>query len=224
MLNVGRRIGGTTALGLGAIGLAGVASGIGSSAKSAVLDYAFNDPNADEAFMGKPMSSAFLGSAATYGTAGAVGIGLGAAAVGGLVGGGGVAKTLPKGMMNRSSLIAAGAAVGGALGGSMGGLSDTYNAYGPAPSVGANIATTAIGAGMGATIGGIAKGFKGGLVGAAIGGLAGAAVVPSMAVSRIRANKELLNTSPYSSSLSIAQALNAHGDIVLGMHNSRSSY
>lgn len=224
MLNVGRKIGGMTGLGLGAIGLAGVASGVGSSAKNAVLDYAFNDPNADEAFMGRPMSSAFLGSAGAYGTAGAVGMGLGTAAVGGLVGGGGVAKALPKGMMNRGSLIAAGATVGGMLGGSVGGLNDTYNIYGPAPSVGANIATTAIGAGLGATIGGVAKGLKGGLIGGAIGGLVGAAAVPAMTLSRIRANKEILNTSPYSSSLSIAQALNAHGDIVLGMHNSRSSY
>ena len=225
MLNVGRRIGGMTGLGLGAIGLAGVAGGIGSSAKNAVLDYAFNDPNADEAFMGRPMSSAFLGSAGAYGTAGAVGMSLGTAAVGGLVGAGGVAKIIPKGMNNRGSLIAAGAAVGGMLGASVGGMNDAYNTYGPAPTAGMNVATTGIGAGIGGAIGGIAKrGIKGGLMGAAVGGLVGAAAVPAMTMGRVRNNRELLNNSPYSSSLAMAQALNASGDIVLGMHNSRSSY
>lgn len=225
MLNVGRKIGGMTGLGLGAIGLAGVASGIGSSAKNAVLDYAFNDPNADEAFMGRSMSSAFLGSAGAYGTAGAVGVGMGAAAIGGVVGGGGIAKILPKGTMNRRSLIVAGATIGGLLGGSVGGMGDTYNTYGPAPTAGANVATTAIGAGIGGTIGAFSKRkTRGGLIGAAVGGLVGAAVVPGMTMSRVRNNRELLNSSPYSSSLAVAQALNASGDIVLGMHNSRSSY
>ena len=225
MLNVGRRIGGMTGLGLGAIGLAGIAGGVGSSAKNAVLDYAFNDPNADEAFMGRPMSSAFLGSAGAYGTAGAVGMGIGTAAVGGFVGGGGLAKVIPKGVRNRGSLIAAGATVGGLVGGSIGGMDDAYNTYGPAPTAGANVAATAIGAGIGGTIGAFSKRkTRGGLIGAAVGGLVGAATVPGMTINRVRSNRELLNNSPYSSSLAMAQALNASGDIVLGMHNSRSSY
>jgi len=45
-----------------------------------------------------------------------------------------------------------------------------------------------------------------------------------MAMSRIRDNRQLLSSSPYSTSLATAQALNASGDIVLGMHNSRNSY
>ncbi len=225
MLNIGRRVGGMTGLGLGAIGLAGVAGGIGPSAKNAVLDYAFDDPNADEAFMGRPMSSAFLGSAGAYGTAGAVGVGLGGAAVGGLVGGGGVAKALPKGIRGRGGLIGMGALVGGTMGGSIGGLGDTYNTYGPAPTAGANVAATAIGAGIGGTIGAFSKRkTRGGLIGAAVGGLVGAAVVPGMTIGRVRSNRELLNSSPYSSSLAMAQALNASGDIVLGMHNSRGGY
>lgn len=223
--NVGRKVGGMTGLGLGFVGLAGVGSGIGSSAKNAAFDYAFDDPNADEAFMGKSMSSAFLGSAGAYGAGGAIGVGLGASAIGGLVGGGGLAKAIPKGVKNRGSLIAAGAAVGGALGGSVGGMGDAYDTYGPAPTAGMNVATTGIGAVIGGTIGAFAKRrIKGGLIGAAIGGLVGAATVPGMTIGKVRSNRELLNSSPYSTSLSVAQALNASGDIVLGMHNSRSSY
>jgi hypothetical protein len=68
------------------------------------------------------------------------------------------------------------------------------------------------------------KAALGTAIGATIGGLGGAAVVPSMAMSRIRDNRQLLSSSPYSTSLATAQALNASGDIVLGMHNSRNSY
>jgi hypothetical protein len=75
---------------------------------------------------------------------------------------------------------------------------------------------------------GYGKSFKkaaiGTAIGATIGGLGGAAVVPGMAMSRIRDNRQLLSSSPYSTSLATAQALNASGDIVLGMHNSRNSY
>jgi len=245
LLNVGEKVGskfgGMTGLAMGAIGLAGVAKGIGPSAKEAVLDAAFNDPYADETFMGRPMSSGFLGAAATHGTAGAVGLGLGAMAIGGLIGGGAAAKLIPKGAelgklagygMGRGGMIAGAGAIGAAVGASGGGMSDTFSVYGPDPTVGANVATTGIGAAVGGAIGGLGyghgKSFKkaalGTAIGATIGGLGGAAVVPGMAMSRVRDNRQLLSSSPYSTSLATAQALNASGDIVLGMHNSRNSY
>jgi hypothetical protein len=235
LLNVGAKVGskfgGTTGLAMGAIGLAGVAKGIGPSAKEAVLDAAFNDPYADETFMGRPMSSGFLGAAATHGTAGAVGLGLGAMAIGGLIGGGAAAKLIPKNSF-RGTMIAGAGAIGAAVGASGGGMSETLSVYGPDPTVGANLATAGIGTALGGAIGGLGygygKSFKkaaiGTAIGATIGGLGGAAVVPGMAMSRVRDNRQLLSSSPYSTSLATAQALNASGDIVLGMHNSRKSY
>jgi len=245
LLNVGEKVGskfgGMTGLAMGAIGLAGVAKGIGPSAKEAVLDTAFNDPYADEAFMGRPMSGGFLGAAATHGTAGAVGLGVGAMVVGGLIGGGAAAKLMPKGAeigklaeygLGRGSMIAGAAGIGAAVGASKGSLHDTFGVYGPGPNAGANVATAGIGAAIGGAIGGLGYGYKKGLkkaaigtaIGATIGGLAGAAVVPGMTMSRIRDNRQLLSNSPYNTSLGMAQALNASGDIVLGMHNSRNSY
>lgn len=235
LLNVGAKVGskfgGTTGLAMGAIGLAGVAKGIGPSAKEAILDAGFNDPYADETFMGRPMSSGFLGAAATHGTAGAVGLGLGAMAIGGLIGGGAAAKLIPKGA-GRKTMIAGAGAMGAAIGASDGGVSDTFSVYGPDPTIGANLATAGIGAAVGGAMGGLGYGYKKGFkkaaigtaIGATIGGLGGAAVVPGMAMSRVRDNRQLLSSSPYSTSLATAQALNASGDIVLGMHNSRNSY
>lgn len=238
---VGSRFGGMTGLALGAIGLAGVGAGIGSSAKEAAFDIAFDNPNADEAFMGRPMSSGFLASAATHGTAGAVGLSFGTTAAGAAIGGGFAAKMIPKTAkfgqlaefgMGRKSLIAAAAGIGGMIGMAKGPMRDTASVYGPGPSVGLQAATTGIGAVIGGAIGGLGygynKGFKkaaiAGGIGAIMGGIAGASVVPAATLARVRSNQNLLTSSPYSTSLGMAQALNASGDIVLGMHNSRNGY
>lgn len=236
LLNIGQKVGskfgGMTGLALGTIGLAGMASSIGPSAKEALLDTAFDDPYADQAFMGRQMSGGFLGAAAMGGTAGAVGLSLGTTAVGAALGGGAAAKLIPKGTSSRGLMVAAATAVGGAIGMQGGPANETISVYGPKPSVGANIATTGMGAAVGGAIGGLGYGFKrgpkkaliGAGLGAAIGGLAGAAAVPAATMSRLRSNRDLLTSSPYSTSLGMAQALNASGDIVLGMHNSRNSY
>ena len=70
---------------------------------------------------------------------------------------------------------------------------------------------------VGKVAGGLVGGFIGGLVGAVIpvaGGIGG----------HLSANRDFYQNSPYSSSRQTSQALNASGDIVLGMHNSRRGY
>lgn len=218
-------------VGLGAVFGLGVASGIGSSVKEAAFDTAFDNPNADEAFMGRPMSSGFLGASATGGAAGAIGLGLGAVALGAGLGGGAIARAIPKGTANRGTFMAAGIAAGGIAGFSSQTMDDALSTYGARPSVGMNVATTGIGAAVGGSVGALALAGSGmkkaaiaGGIGAAIGGLAGAAAVPAMTASRVMNNRQLLARSPYNSSLNTAQMLNASGDIVLGMHNSRGGY
>jgi|GEM_PF-3508459 len=220
-----------TKLALGAIGLAGVAKGIGSSAKEAALDTAFGDPYADEAFMGRPMSPGFLAGAGLGGTAGAVGLGVGALAVGGLIGGGAAAKLISKGTKNRAAAIIGAGAVGAAVGAASGPLKESYDIYGPGPSVGVQAAATGVMGTAGGAIGGLIGskwGKKGALIGggigATIGGLGGAASVPAATLGRIRSNQSTLRTGPNNTSLLTAENLNASGNIVLGMHNSRRGY
>lgn len=87
-----------------------------------------------------------------------------------------------------------------------------------------------IGMGIGAIAGQIAKankvphigGIRGALAGAAIGGAVGLAGAVQAATHPYRSNPNLFTNSPYyNTSLSNAERLNASGDIVLGMHNSR---
>lgn len=67
-------------------------------------------------------------------------------------------------------------------------------------------------------IGGLIGGFGGTIAGSA----AGAGTSFANAATYARKNEQLLRQSPFSnSSLATAQSLNATGDIVLGMHNSR---
>jgi len=90
------------------------------------------------------------------------------------------------------------------------------------------------GAGMGMAVGAIggqiAKknkvphigGVRGALAGAAIGGAIGLAGAVQTATHPYRSNPNLFRNSPYyNTSLSNAERLNASGDIVLGMHNTR---
>lgn len=90
------------------------------------------------------------------------------------------------------------------------------------------------GAGMGMAIGAIggqiAKknkvphigGIRGALAGAVVGGAIGFAGAVQTATHPYRSNPNLFRSSPYyNTSLSNAERLNASGDIVLGMHNTR---
>lgn len=65
-------------------------------------------------------------------------------------------------------------------------------------------------------------GFRGAAIGGTIGTMAGAYGALRRIQRPYRRNPETFNNSPYyNTSLSTAERLNASGDIVLGMHNSR---
>ena len=65
-------------------------------------------------------------------------------------------------------------------------------------------------------------GIRGALVGALVGGTVGLAGSVQAATQPYRRNPDLFRNSPYyNTSLSNAERLNASGDIVLGMHNTR---
>ncbi len=91
-----------------------------------------------------------------------------------------------------------------------------------------------VAAGMGAATGGMLGaalkankvphigGIRGAIGGAVVGGALGLAGAAQIATAPYRKNKQLFKNSPYyNTSLSNAERLNASGDIVLGMHNSR---
>lgn len=80
----------------------------------------------------------------------------------------------------------------------------------------------AVGAGVGALIGS-GGGMRGAIIGGAIGATVGAAGVAGGILNYARNNRALLAQSP-NTSLQMANQLNASGDIVLGMHNSRRGY
>lgn len=72
--------------------------------------------------------------------------------------------------------------------------------------------------GKGFSLGGPKTRIAGAIVGAAIG----AAALPSSYVAgHVRGNRQYYSQSSYNTSLQRAEQLNASGDIVLGMHNSR---
>lgn len=139
----------------------------------------------------------------------------------------------------------AGGIIGGALGAVAGGTVGAGGGAVPAEAIVGGTAVAgavggAVGAGVGSSIGGavgksMGMGFAGkvvgGLAGAGLGAGVGASAVVAGATSPVRHymkdNQQFFNESPYaksSSSLAVAQALNANGDIVLGMHNSRRGY
>lgn len=146
-----------------------------------------------------------------------------------------------------------GEVIGGILGGVLGGGAGfTAGAGGgslsPEALVGgtgvAGIVGGAVGLGVGGTLsGGVAEDiFKlgnfgrrasktvGGLYGGAIGMGLGMAAVGAIAAHPVldytKKNQQFFNESPYAprSSMATSSALNASGDIVLGMHNSRRGY
>jgi hypothetical protein len=139
----------------------------------------------------------------------------------------------------------AGGVIGGALGAVAGGVIGAGGGNIPAEAIVGGGAAAAgvggiVGAGVGSSVGGaigksVGMGFAGkvvgGLAGAGLGAGAGAGAVVAGATAPVRNymrdNQQFFSESPYSkgsSSLATAQALNASGDIVLGMHNSRRGY
>jgi uncharacterized protein YcfJ len=91
------------------------------------------------------------------------------------------------------------------------------------------IAPTAANTTQGGIIGAIIGGAVGGkigkkslIAGALIGGMAGGIVAPASYVkSRLSNNRQFYSQSPYNTSRRVAEQLNASGDIVFGMHNTR---
>lgn len=113
--------------------------------------------------------------------------------------------------------------VGSMMGGVGGGL---LQASAPDDFIAANPVAGAAAVGVGGVGGAVAggvlgsafsRGFRGTVIGGAIGATATLA-------NRLSSNAEFYSQSPYSSSASTAASLNATGDIVLGMHNSRRGY
>ena len=94
---------------------------------------------------------------------------------------------------------------------------------GPKAMIGGGAIGTALGGYAGMSLGrGIKSKIALGIGGAIVGAGAGTAAGLSPALMHARRNEQLLRESPFSnSSLATAQSLNATGDIVLGMHNSR---
>lgn len=88
-------------------------------------------------------------------------------------------------------------------------------------TAGAGVAGGAIGAMAGS---GIKGRVGGGVAGAVIGSGIGAGMSMAPAYQYASNNREFMRTSPYSASRNNAMMLNADGNIVLGMHNSRRSY
>jgi hypothetical protein len=121
--------------------------------------------------------------------------------------------------------------LGSAMGGTMGGVLqatapiDLSRTNPPIPT--SPVATGTVGSVIGGIAGGaMGRSLKGGLIGAAIGGFVGSTAAPLMAAGGyVASNRDFFTQSPYANrSSATAAALNASGDIVLGMHNSRSSY
>lgn len=124
----------------------------------------------------------------------------------------------------------AGAAMGGVGGGILRATAPgDLIATNPGAAVAAGVSATAMGGVGGAFAGGAlgylatGKATKGAVLGGVIGALSGAT---SSAGSYVSNNSQFFSQSPYSPSASrmIAGNMNATGDIVLGMHNSRRGY
>lgn len=235
--------------GIGTIAALGIGAGFlnktAPALRDAAFQTAFDDPNADVAFLGRKLDARYLAGRAMGGKAGgllkatsgdywgmenpvvpgqtlmgtpkrgAAGLGVGAG-VGGIIGG----------LIGRGKGAAIGAGIGGAIG--------TMAGIGAAPSAALMpLGGMAFGAFKGAKKGGLKGALAGGALGALAGGAAGTmAIGGSVAMtalpvkSYINNNQQFFSESPYGSrtSSSIANSLNASGDIVLGMHNSRKGY
>lgn len=127
---------------------------------------------------------------------------------------------------NLSARYMLGSMMGGPIGGIMrySAPQDQFMVNPARPTAGTTAVGAVVGGGIGATVGSM-LGKKYGVAGGAVGALIGGAVAPgAYTMGHIRRNSEFYKRSPYSRSRQMADELNASGEIVLGMHNSRSGY
>lgn len=125
---------------------------------------------------------------------------------------------------NVSARFLLGSAMGGPLGNIMqySAPDDQFMLNPVRPTAGSTFAGGAIGGTLGAVIGGKIGGVRAGIAGGILGAIGGGVVAPAgYTMGHINRNSEFYSRSPYRSSRQLAEELNASGNIVLGMHNSR---
>jgi hypothetical protein len=193
-----RGMGSRTALGVltaGAV-VKGLSDTIGKSAIDNAMDIAFDNREADRMVLGTDLTPGLVLAESSFGPISSVARDVKSFQYGIDPGGGAVA-----------GMVAGTTAVGGSLG-LLSGATRTARAS----------------SGMGkfkAAMGTPVRGAIGAAVGAGVGLAAGTGYVGSYA----RNNQQLISQSPFANrSTATADALNASGDIVLGMHNSRRGY
>jgi hypothetical protein len=185
---------GVAALMVGA-GIKGLYDAVAPAAIDASMDIAFGDPQADKKVLGTDLTPSLM-----YGASGLPGAGyarsLNPAKYGIGAKGGPIRNTAKSG------------ALGSLIGGSLGALSVAAAAH--AAKLPINPAKL------------MKTGIKGAAIGAAIGGTAGLFGTVSSTVMSANANQQIMAQSPfYNQSALTAERLNASGNIVLGMHNTR---
>jgi len=182
-------------LGLGAVGL-GAASVAAPAARDAAFAVTMGDPNADQAFTGRKLDTRFLVGHSMGGFSGRA-----------------LSYTSPSNAISFSGgpkgadTAGTGAVIGAGIGGSYG----MYRGM-------------RYGKGVKGKIGGTLLGAVGG---AAIGGAVAPAVPAVQTAALMRGNRNFYDESPYAprnTTRSLVHSTGAVGDIVLGMHNSRSGY
>lgn len=125
--------------------------------------------------------------------------------------------------------------MGAAAGGVMGGIAqasapgDFLSMHPPLPQTGGGGAamigaSIGVGAAGGAVLGGLKRGPIGVVAGGALGAMAGTMAMGATAIDYATDNRRFYSESPFRTSSAMANSLNASGDIVLGMHNSRRGY
>lgn len=203
----------------GAFGL-GFLNKTAPAARDAAFESVLGDKDADIAYTGRKLDSRFL-----------LGNAIGGAA------GGAMKYTSPDAFAFNPLLadsnvgVGIGAGLGAAAGGVLGAFGATLAKKGKNAAIGTEafgkFATKHPGMGkLGRGLGALATNRVGGAaLGAAVfGGLA----IKGMIGGQYENNRRFVAESPYmpggNSSMATAQALNASGDIVLGMHNSRRGY
>lgn len=191
-------------VGMGILGAGMFAAGgmsvTGPAVKDAALEAAFGDSEADRYFTGRDLDARFFAGSLMGG-----------------VGGGLLQATAPGDYLAANPVM-------GSEGAFMGSLFAARTAGGIVGSMPGAAAGSFLGSSIGPKTARVGK-VAGGLVGGFIGGLVGAVIPVAGGIGgHLSANRDFYQNSPYSSSRQTSQALNASGDIVLGMHNSRRGY